>query len=116
MFLQEAPVILYDTITRLRAPLIDAGYGNQTRDWTTPTSVDFRVKWSFKRVDETVGDEPHTVTRGYLVGGPDLDLEATDRVIFQGLLYEVDGEVMRSYRRGQIHHVRAYLHRINVEE
>lgn len=105
-------MILNETITRLRAPLVSGSYGNQSRDWTAPTSAEFLVKWSHKAVAEVVGDEPQTTTRAYVFGNPDLDLEATDRVVGpDGFTYEVDGEVMRSYVRGQLHHVRAYLKR-----
>jgi hypothetical protein len=108
-------VILHDSITRLRAPLTSGGYGNQSRDWTAATSTDFTVKWSTKAVAEVVGDEPRTDTKGYVFGGPDLDLLASDRVVGpDGLTYEVDGEVMSSYVRGQLHHVRAYLRRITT--
>lgn len=104
---------LGEKITRLRAPLTSAGYGNQKRDWANATSTDFYVKWSFKAVSEVVGDEPRTVTKGYLFGWPELDLEATDRVIGpDGNTYEVDGEVMESFVRGQLHHKRAYLRRV----
>lgn len=103
---------LHDTITRLRAPLVSAGYGNQARDWTAATSTPFLVHWSTKTVTETVGDEAKTSTRGKIFGGPDLDLESTDRVLFDGVTYEVDGEVMNSYRVGQLHHVRAMLRRV----
>jgi hypothetical protein len=107
-------VRLYDTITRLRAPLVSAGYGNAKRNWAAGTSQEFVVHWSTKSVDEVIGDEPRTVTRGKVFGGPDLDLEATDRVLFDGDTYEVDGDVMRSYRQGQLHHVRAMLRRIDL--
>lgn len=105
---------LYDTITRLRAPQVSTGYGNQARNWAAATSTDFLVHWSAQSVSEVVGDEPRTVTRGRIFGGPDLDLEATDRVLFDGDTYEVDGQVMRSYQRGQLHHVRAMLRRIET--
>jgi hypothetical protein len=109
--------ILHDTITRLRAPLVSSGYGNQARDWDNATSADFLVKWSHKSVAEVVGDEPQTTTRAYVFGNPDLDLEATDRVIGpDGFTYELDGEVMRSYVRGQLHHVRAYLRRVATKD
>jgi hypothetical protein len=75
------------------------------------------VKWSHKAAAEVVGDEPRTDTRAKVVGNPDLDLEATDRVVGpDGLTYEVDGEVMRSYVRGQLHHVRAYLRRTATKD
>lgn len=107
-------VNLHDLITRLRAPLGAGPYGNQARDWSSPSSTDFYVHWSAQSVTEVVGDEAKTVTRGKIMGGPDLDLEATDRVVFAGDTYEVDGDVMRSYVRGQLHHVRAFLRRITT--
>lgn len=107
---------LHETITRLRAPLTSGGYGNQTRNWASASSQEFLVKWSHKAVTETVGDEARTTTKGYVFGDQYLDLEATDRIIGpDGLTYEVDGEVMRSYVRGQLHHVRAFLRRVAIE-
>jgi hypothetical protein len=107
-------VQLHDTITRLRAPLTSAGYGNQGRNWAAASSADFLVHWSTKSVTEVVGDEPRTVTRGKVFGDATLDLLATDRVLFDGDTYEVDGEVMQSYRQGQLHHVRAMLRKITT--
>jgi hypothetical protein len=110
-------VILQETITRLRAPLTSSGYGNSGRNWATATSTLFYVKWSQKSVAEVIGDEPRTDTRAFVFGGPELDLESTDRAVGpDGLTYEVDGEVMRSYVRGQLHHVRAYLRRIETTD
>jgi hypothetical protein len=110
-------VILRESITRLRAPVISGGYGNASRNWAAATSTLFYVKWSHKAVSEVVGDEPRTVTKAYVFGNPDLDLESTDRVIGpDGLTYEVDGDVMHSYVRGQLHHVRAYLRRIATKD
>lgn len=105
-------MILHDQITRVRAPLISAGYGNNKRDWSTATGATFRVHWSTRVVDEVVGDEARTVTRAKIMGGPELDIVNTDRITFQGETFEVDGDVMRSYRRGALHHVRAMLKRI----
>jgi hypothetical protein len=112
---------LHDPITRLRAPLVSTGYGNQARDWTAATSTGFYVHWSSASGSsargsvEVIGDEPHIVTRAKILGGPDLDLEATDRVTGpDGATYEVDGEVMPSYQRGALHHVRAFLRRIDI--
>lgn len=108
-------MILHDPITRLRAPLVPSGYGNQSRDWAAATSTTFLVHWSAQSVSEVVGDEPQTVTRIKVMGNPDLDLVATDRVVGpDDGTYEVDGDVMRSYRRGVLHHVRAFLRRIDL--
>jgi hypothetical protein len=105
-------LILHDPIVVQRAPLTSGAYGNQARNWAAMTTAEFLVHWSAKSVTEVVGDEAKTVTRGKVFGGPDLDLEATDRVVFAGETYEVDGDIMRSYRYGQLHHVRAFLKRI----
>jgi hypothetical protein len=110
-------VILGESITRLRAPLTADSYGNQSRNWTAATSTVFAVKWSHKAVSEVIGDEPRTTTRAYIFGGPDVDLESTDRVTGpDGLLYELDGDLMPSYVRGQLHHVRAYLKRVATKD
>lgn len=108
-------MILHETITRLRAPLVSDGYGNQARDWDNAASMTFLVHWSARAVGESVGDEPRTDSHIKLFGGPDLDLEATDRITGpDGFTYEVDGEIQRSYLRGSLHHVRAYLRRIDI--
>lgn len=110
-------MILTDQITRLRAPLVTDGYGNQTRSWATPVSTLFLVHWSSRSVTEIVGDEPRTVSQVKIFGDQYLDLEATDRIVGpDGNTYEVDGEVQRSYLRGQLHHVRAYLKRIATKD
>jgi hypothetical protein len=105
-------MILYDPIVVQRAPLVSTSYGNSTRNWAAATNTNYLVHWSAQSVTEVVGDEAKTVTRGKIFGGPDLDLEATDRVVFDGDTYEVDGDIMRSFRRGQPHHVRAFLKRM----
>lgn len=108
---------LYDPVTRLRAPLVSAGYGNDARDWDNATSADFTVHWSARSVTENVGDEPQTDSRIKLFGDAGFDLEATDRIIGpDGNTYTVDGEIQRSYRNGQLHHVRAYLQRIATKD
>ena len=106
---------LHVPITRLRAALTAGGYGNQERDSEGAVPKQFQVHWSAQGVSEVVGDERRTVTRGKILGNPDLDLEATDRIVGpDGETYEVDGDVMRSYRRGQLHHIRAFLRRIDT--
>lgn len=108
-------MILPDVITRLRAPLVSAGYGNSSYNWAAATSTDFSVKWGWETTTEVIGDEARTITRGKVFGGPDLDLEATDRVLYRGDTYEVDGEVRLSTDgRGNPHHVRAKLRRITT--
>lgn len=105
-------MILHDPITRLRASVAAGPYGNQTPNWSSPATADYLVHWSAKSVSEVVGDQARTITRVMIFCNPDVDLEATDRVVFEGDTYEIDGDIMRSFRRGQPHHVRAFLRRI----
>lgn len=111
------PMPVNTPITRLRAPLVADGYGNGKRDWTAATSQAMTVHWSAKSANEVVGDEPQTDTRVKIFGWPPFDLDATDRVVGpDGLTYEVDGQIMQSFhpRTGQLHHVRAFLRRIDI--
>lgn len=104
-------------IVRLRPGSVADGYGNTVADWSSPTTAPFTVHWSPQSVSEVVGDEPQVVSRVKVFGWPPFDLEAGDRVTGpDGALYEVDGEVMRSYhpRSGELHHVRAFLRRIAI--
>lgn len=106
---------LPDRITRLRAPLVAGDYGNSSRDWSAAASTDLYVKVSFTSVTEVVGDEARTFTQAKVFGGPDLDLQASDRVVYRGETYEVAGEIMPSTDgRGNLHHVRARLRRIDT--
>lgn len=103
-------------VTRLRASLVSDGYSNMSRDWNSAASATFLVKWSAQAVSEVIGDEPQTVNRIKLTGGPELALEAADRIVGpDGYTYEVDGEIMRSYGPdGGLHHVRAMLRRVTT--
>ncbi len=104
-------------VTRLRAPLVSAGYGKQARNWAAAVSTDFGVNWNPQSTSEVVGDEPQTVSRIKVFGFPPFDLDASDRLVGpDGLTYEVDGEVERSYhpRTGALHHVIAYLKRAAI--
>lgn len=102
-------------VTRLRAGSTSDGYGNSSPDWTTPTEAEFLVKWSPKSVSEVIGDEPQTVSRVKISGGPELDLRASDRITGpDGNTYEVDGEVERHYGPAGLHHIGAMLRRIAI--
>ncbi len=106
---------LHVPITRLRAPVVAVGYGNSAPNWPAAAQQEFLVHWSARDVSEVVGDEPRTVTKVKVMGNPDLDLLATDRVVGpDGQTYEVDGEIMLSFRRGALHHIRAFLKRVNL--
>ena len=107
---------LSDTVTRLRAPLIAGPYGNSEFDWPNATSVDYPAEVQPVSSTEDVVNQQQTVTRWRLFLGSTADIEATDRIEWDGDTYEVDGEVERWKRRGVVHHLEAVLMRVDLAE
>lgn len=85
------------TITVLRAPQIQADYGNATRpDWDHPTSVDVPgCSVQPVQADEYTIDRDTTTTRWQAWVPATADLEPSDRIAWNGQTYDVDGDVMR---------------------
>lgn len=106
--------MLADTITRLRAPLVSGGYGNQGRDWANATSTNYPCYVSFVSSTEDVVNLDQTQTRAKVSLGPDADIDPTDRMVYRGITYEVEGDVMPSMRRGALHHQRVVLKRVDL--
>lgn len=98
-------------VTVLRAPTDDDDYGNPARDWDAATESEV----TGCSVQPVQGDE-ETVARDTVVSrwrlyAPDsTDLLASDRVRFEGDVYEVDGEVQR-WDFPPLSHVTALLRR-----
>lgn len=107
---------LRDSAVVVRAPLVAGSYGNTSRDWPNATRTTYAVQISAASSTEVIGDEPQVVTQWKLFAGPDLDLEATDRVEWDGDTYEVSGDVMKSRQPGYLHHVRARLRRTTIPD
>ena len=106
-------MILRDKVVRRRAPLVDSPYGNQTRDWANATSVTFDAQVEPVSSTEDVVNQQQTVTRWQMTLYPSADVEPTDRFVWDGDTYDVDGDVERwKRRRGGVHHLRAVLMRV----
>lgn len=104
---------LRDQITRVRAALVEGPYGNQERDWdNAPPGVVYPAEVQPVSSTEDVVNQQQTVTRWRLFLGPSAGLVATDRVLWDGGTYEVDGDVERWKRRGVLHHLQAVLMRV----
>lgn len=84
------------TITVVRAPLVDDGRGNLTRDWAN--AAEFALPgWGIDAgstaEDETNRDGSQT---GYTLRGPiAADVDPQDRVRLFGDLFVIDGGVLR---------------------
>lgn len=102
-----------DTVTVLRAPLVDDGYGNQVPDWSEPTRTDVPgCRLQPERAAEYVLDREAVTTRWRLFAPEGTDLRATDRVEYAGVVYQVDGEPERwPSPTGRLAHVEALLRR-----
>jgi hypothetical protein len=102
-----------DSVTRWRATTTTDKYGNTVTTWdpdkgkVTYSGVSVQPDYS----TETTGDRSSRVTGLRLITpqGKDVDILATDRVLFAGVAYEVDGEVGRFRIGGRVHHVEARL-------
>lgn len=105
-------MLLYDKVTRLRADEIDDGYGNKTIDWENADSVEYPAEVQPLSSTEDVADQQRTDTRWRLWLGPAADLVATDRIEWDGEIYEVEGDVERWKQRGQLHHLKAVLMKV----
>lgn len=83
-----------DVVTIMRAPLVvDSRYGKSRRNWDG--SVNVMVGGCSVQpfaAAEVVADREFTSTHLRLFMPADFDLVASDRVVFQGQVYEVDGE------------------------
>lgn len=82
-----------DQVTVLRASVNDDDrYAAQRRDWSAATSTELTgVSVQPMTATETTTDREYTATHLNLYAPPDADLLATDRVIWRGVTYEVDG-------------------------
>lgn len=99
------------TITRRRASTVDDTYGSTVLDWTSPDDLDITdVTVQPVYTDEAAdGAARDVVQRRWLVVGPvDMDLTATDRVVFGGEVYQVAGAPAR-YETGILDHSEVYL-------
>ncbi|RPK50405.1 hypothetical protein [Streptomyces sp. ADI93-02] len=107
-----------DSVTRLRAPLVTDRYGNQTtdRDWPNAVQTQFRgVNVQPDNSVESVGERTSVTTAWRLVGpkGRDFDVLRTDRLVYDGMTLEVDGEVARYRYAGRVHHVEIRMVRVS---
>lgn len=105
------------TIVRRRAPVVDDGWGNETRDWTEAVDTQLDgVNVQPNQQDEDDGVLRTTVVTSWRVQSApsvDLDIVASDRVVYDDIVCEVVGEVARwsDPVSGGIHHVEFTIRR-----
>lgn len=108
--------LLSDTVTRLRAPIADGGYGNAARDWNNATSADLACHVSSVSSTEDVVNLNETQTRIKVTLHASADVEPTDRILYRGLTYECDGDVMFANSLRGLHHQRVIARRVEISD
>lgn len=99
------------TVTVERAAFIADAFNNQTRDW--PNAVPHTVTGCSVQPltgPEVIVGRDTIVSRWQIFAPPGADLLATDRVVYAGDTYDVDGEVQR-YDFPPLSHLVALLRR-----
>lgn len=106
-------ILAVQAVTVLRAPLVGNRYNGQVRDWTNATRTDVDgVSVQPATSTEDVRDR-ELLTNTYKLftdRGRDIDLLATDRIEWNGMTLQVDGDPNRwPAPGGGVHHVEAAL-------
>lgn len=96
-------------VSLLRATTVDDRYGNAAKDWTTPRRRTSRARVA-QRISEEIGDGREgrrSTWICYLPAGT--DVTALDRVVWDGLTFEVKGRPNQAFDRHREHHVEVDL-------
>lgn len=106
-----------DSVVIVRAPYLVDKYGNTTsqRDWANATRTTVaRVSVQPDGSTEATGDRTSVVTGWRLITSKGRDFPALsgDRIEYDGMTLEVDGEVGRFRMGSRVHHVEARLKRV----
>jgi hypothetical protein len=109
--LPGGPVRHSDSITVLRAPLIPGPYGGQDRDWANAVShVEPAARVRQLNTTEDVVNAERVITRAKAILFPTADIEVTDRVLWRGETWEVEGLPNPvNDGAGRVHHITVLL-------
>lgn len=95
-------------VTVRRAPLVVDRYNGSRRDWGAAVEHEVMASVQPDRADEAhSADRDQFTSRLLMVAEPDSDVLGTDRVVWRGLVYEVDGDPQ--YWPEPIPHVELHL-------
>lgn len=105
-----------DIVSILRAEVKKDEYNSEYLDWSNPTTV-VSVRASIQHFLTTEDDtDRQTTTEGLRLISDDpaiIDvLQPTDRILYDGIVYEVDAPIQQWRLFGKPHHVEVYLKRV----
>jgi head-tail adaptor len=96
-------------VTILRAGSTTNRYEETAKDWTSPRRRTSRARIAQRSsVEDNDGREARS-TGWVCYLPPDTDILALDRIVWDGVTYEVKGAPHRAYDRRQLHHVEVEL-------
>lgn len=106
----------HETVTRLRAPLVDDRYGDKIRDWNNADALTIE---NCRIIPELVAsdrdpsgrvDREVVVDRWLLFAPSGVDILATDHIRWDNDEYVIEGEVLRwPSPSGRLSHIEAHL-------
>lgn len=104
-----------DSGTRLRGVVVAGTQGRPDRlDWTSPGELDLPCAFDPGGTTEDISSEQTIVTSPSVMFPPNSDITAIDRFRYDGLVYEIDGDVARRKNlHARPHHDEARLKRVS---
>jgi hypothetical protein len=100
---------LHDTVTRQRGTASEGSHGEPVTDWTAPATAVYPAEVQPVSTAEALAAQQRTETRWKAFLPYYADVEPTDRIVWDGDTYEVDGEPERWKRRAVGHHLELFL-------
>jgi hypothetical protein len=102
-------------VTRLRAELVSDGrHGGPSRAWAhaSSTAITGVSVQPFATAESTI-DAAYIADRLRLFAPPGTDIVSTDRIVYDGVTYEVDGNAQPWHDLGgQAHHIELVIKRL----
>lgn len=93
-----------------RAPLVTDSKGNQLRDWVNAATSRNIPAWvqPLTSAEQTLNQD-RVVSRWRIFLDPAADVQATDRVVWNGRTFQVDGEIQAWDNGYGTHHLEGFL-------
>lgn len=104
-------MLLRDTVTRLRGTTGTGSHGEPVIDWSSPATAVYAAEVQPVSTAEALAAQQRTETRWKAFLPYEADVEPTDRIVWDGDTYEVDGDVERWKMNGRGHHLEVFLNR-----
>jgi Phage head-tail joining protein len=102
-------MLFRDMVTRQRGTPGTGGHGEPVIDWTTPATAVYPAEVQPVSTAEALAAQQRTETRWKAFLPFHADVEPTDRILWDSVVYEVDGDVEKWKRRRIGHHLEVFL-------